>query len=370
MFSAAEQQAVVDGLTELYRGFDVNFTLTQPSGDFTRIVYDGSGLGGIAVTGIDFRNTASNDLGFVGTSGLQSESSARQVNYAINVGGHELGHTLGLRHHDSFGAIGNGVPGNGLDGPFFPDYPGPTTANEFFGNTMSTPAFGGSFERFFTSPTSLSERSLVKLGYAAQDDNLQVETSSFNNTIASAQAVPLDFIDVLNTLPAGTSAGDTGDPYLPSRAGAVLGSLSSPADVDVYSIDVNAGDFLSVEVISLSIDQRVADTIDGAITIFDAAGNALDYYGEDAFNEDEIETFDAWIFDLIIPADGTYFVEVDSNFANNTGDYEVFFSSYGTGRIAGDANGDGTVDLADFLILRSNFNGDGLFSSGDFNGDQ
>ena len=42
----------------------------------------------------------------------------------------------------------------------------------------------------------------------------------------------------------------------------------------------------------------------------------------------------------------------------------------GTADFSGDINGDGTVDLGDFMILSSNFNGPGAFEDGDINFDE
>ncbi|MEL7237752.1 MAG: dockerin type I repeat-containing protein, partial [Planctomycetota bacterium] len=53
-----------------------------------------------------------------------------------------------------------------------------------------------------------------------------------------------------------------------------------------------------------------------------------------------------------------------------TSDEEVIEIAPDPFRLPGDANGDGSVNLADFLILRTNFNGGfGGFQNGDFNSD-
>ncbi|MEM8873328.1 MAG: hypothetical protein AAGD32_03620 [Planctomycetota bacterium] len=325
VYSPAEQASVITGLSNLFAGFDINFSLTDPAGADTDLVFDAFGLGGIAVTGIDFRNISASDLAFIGTDGLLGFSSAEQVNYAINVGGHELGHTLGLRHHDAFGPIGSGVPSTGLETGFVPSFPGGTAANEFFGNTMSTPAFGGDFGVFFSGFTNFSDRSAIKLQFAAVDDIIP-EAAGFNNTLATAQPIELQLLDLSGIQPIGEEFfGED----VPVRANAVTGTLSSAADLDVFEIQLFAGNLLSVEIVSESVAERFTDLIDAEVTVLDEDGNPLDYFGTSAFNDDEIETLDSFIFDLLIPEDGTYFVEVDATSLNPTGSYEVFFASVG-----------------------------------------
>jgi hypothetical protein len=384
VFSATEQQSVLDGLAGQFRGFDINFTTAlnpNPGGEFTRLVFDDLVLGGVAVTGIDFRNIQSFDVAFVGTDGLQGDSSFNQVSYAVNVGAHEVGHTLGLRHYDSFGTIGEGVPNVSISPGFGqpptaianfynPDFTGPRAGNEFFDNTMSTPALGGSALRFFDGPTAFSERSLMKLQHAATGIEA-VESAASNNTLATAQALEMDFIDVLNTRPTGTAAADQG-PWLPARTTSVAGSIASGDIRDVYQIDAFAGDLLSVEVISQALNaQRVGNAIDALLRVYDDTGTLLNYFGQSAFNQSEIETDDAFILDLLVPQTGSYFIEVDAVASFDLGNYELYVTGYGTGRTPGDANGDFDVNLADFGVLRANFGRSGIigFSNGDFNGD-
>ncbi len=367
-FSTSMRNSVLAGVEDVYAGFDVEFSLTQPAFPFTRIIYDNSGFGGVA-NEIDFRNLNRNTFAFVGTN--FSASTNQKINYGINVGAHELGHTLGLRHHDSFGSIGQGVPGGtGAGSDFGPSFPGPASGNEFYFNIMSTPAIGGSTSsnNFLNGRAALSERSLIKLAFAT-DGNVVSETSSNNNSLGSAQVLDLQQLDVPNNRPAGTAqAGEV----LPVRAASVdNASISNTSDSDFYEITAFADDFLSVEVMSSALD-RIGDTVDTIARVYDASGNLLNYYGQDAVNDDELETLDSHIFDLIIPADGTYFIEVDA-FGSSTGDYELFVQSFGSFDeivLPGDANGDGIVNLADFGILRANFGSTmAEFAQGDFNGD-
>ena len=70
------------------------------------------------------------------------------------------------------------------------------------------------------------------------------------------------------------------------------------------------------------------DDVDTQISIFDSNGAFVDYFGQDAFNDDEIETLDSVIIDLVIPDDGTYFIQVNGFAAADTGDYELFVSRF------------------------------------------
>ena len=322
VFSAGERQAVADAFGDIFAGFDLEVSLTAPSEPFTRIVYDSFGLGGVA-NRIDFRNTFADDFAFVGTDGLQSVSSRQQVQYAANVGSHELGHTLGLRHHDSFGPIGSGLPPQVVDlgGDLLPSFRGPVAADEFEDRIMSTPAFGANFQRFFDGPAFLSERSLIKLAFAEQG-TLVDEAAGFNGSLAAAQAIDLELLDVPNSLPAGS---ENAGVDLTARAAAV-GGFRESGGTDVFSFEAFEGNLLSLELMSSSIGDRFGSTFDSLLRVFDADGDLLDYYGVDAFNDDELETLDSWILDLPVPEDGTYFVQVDGF---NAGEYELFVTSFG-----------------------------------------
>jgi hypothetical protein len=362
---AAARRQVRDGLTDLYRGFDIAFTLDQPAEPHTRLAYDGRGLGGLVFTGLDFRNQRADDVAVTGTNGLQNEPVARRVNYAVNVGGHEIGHTLGLRHADAFGPIGSGVPDliAGInDTPlaelFGPTFPGPRGAVNFGQNTLSTPAIGGSLATFLAQRTNLSERSIIKLQYTAQGQPAAEAGDGVTQ-------LDMAFLDALNTRPSG------GSPYLPAKAAGAIGRIDALDDVDVYTFNAKAGELLSVEFLSSTLFHRL-DTADGAVRVLDESGQPIDYYGTPAAGENGFGTSDPWLLDLVAPADGQYFVEVSTNnlrLDDATGDYELLITAFGTGRTPGDANGDGVVNLADFGILRANFGDAARFSGGDFNGD-
>lgn len=238
-FTTDMRTQVLAGMQDVYRGFDATFSLSQPSGAFTRLIYDNQGFGGVARE-IDFRNLNQSINAFIGTNfntfNGQSVSQSQKVNYGINVGSHELGHTLGLRHHDSFGAIGQGAPsGTNVPANFLPAYPGPTSGNEFYFNIMSTPAIGGnqSALNFLNGRANLSERSLIKLAFAT-NGSVDSETAGDNNSLATAQSLPMHRLDdIPNNRPSGTLNADR---ILPVRAASIEGaSISSTTDADTFS---------------------------------------------------------------------------------------------------------------------------------------
>jgi Ca2+-binding RTX toxin-like protein len=88
------------------------------------------------------------------------------------------------------------------------------------------------------------------------------------------------------------------------------------------------------------------DTIDGIVRVYDAAGTLVAYHGgpDGAFNDDNFESGDPGLSDLRLPADGTYFIEVDTftyppgdprngdgtdaDLDTDTGAYELFVNRF------------------------------------------
>ena len=104
-----------------------------------------------------------------------------------------------------------------------------------------------------------------------------------------------------------------------------MGSLTAN-DTDFFEFTAEAGDLFNFEVMSSALDRL--DTIDNQISILDANGNFVDYFGSDAFNDDEIETLDSVIVDLVIPDTGTYFVQINAFDGTDTGEYELFVNRF------------------------------------------
>ena len=68
---------------------------------------------------------------------------------------------------------------------------------------------------------------------------------------------------------------------------------------------------------------RFPNGIDSILRVYDGAGNPADYYGTPAESDDNFENQDAYLLDLPLPADGTYYVEVDTFTSADVPDVDV-----------------------------------------------
>lgn len=347
-YTSSMRADIVDGMQTVYDDFDIEIQDTQPAAPFSTINFNVGGPGGLAEQ-IDFRNLDASDSADVNVSGL-GLSPSQYVGASITIGSHELGHLLGLRHGDSFGPIGTGlsVPGPS-PGNYLPTFPGPSGGNEVVNFVMGTPAYGVPISTV-SNPHWLSERSATKVAFAEQGTVLN-EAPGSKNTLASAQTITLPNIGVPNTIVSGANAG-LGDPFSVDAV-SLLGSLSTPGEMDLYSFDAQQGDLFNIEVMSSVIGQRISNVIDSQISILDAQGSLINYWGSDAFNDDELESLDSILLDLTIPANGTYYMQVNAFSSDDTGSYELFAYRFNGAEqaLAGDFDGDGDYACADVDAL-------------------
>src|SRR5204863_9029942 len=101
------------------------------------------------------------------------------------------------------------------------------------------------------------------------------------------------------------------------RAIDVVGSIQlvgSPlhSENDFYAFQGKAGDVVNVEVLSATLKTRISNAIDSVVRVFRSDGTLVPYYGGPAVNDDGFENQDSILTDLVLPADGTYFIEVDT----------------------------------------------------------
>ncbi len=418
VYTPAERAAIKEQLEMIYLSdpldpfggpfgikFEIFDPLFPPVPFTTSLVKFNNGFMGGAAEKLDFRNTDDNDdvdinaLGLLkafegtakaggGTWTLPELTSSEAVAMAsANLAAHEMGHALGLRHHDSFGPIGSGIAVSGSS--YFPTYTGPSATNASF-HVMGLASTVALNADTLLTPSWLSERSAMKLAfneYAFKDPELGID----HMFPGEAQDVPLTPIMVPNT--------QLGPPDLyfpdpldltpvtsfPGAAGAIIGaSLDMPFEDDYYAFDAPAGMIVTIEVISKVISDtdptRLPDPVDMQVELVDSTLTPVPYPSTSPFtiNDDQFEGTDSILIDVVIPTSGTYFIEVTGSSkigADVTGSYELYvmgFLPFPTPFLAGDLNADGFVGILDLNIVLGAWNDTvtaGSLIDGDPNGD-
>lgn len=367
VYTQEDRDTIQARLEADYAEYNFVFTQTQPSlGDFSTIRIGDNDANPIDLAGgilfgradnIDFGNNDRNDAAFADASfwqllaeldanfGTQNLSnflglpplSAAQVeqvrqiavvNQSANTAGHELGHILGLRHHDSFGAPGDGLPPARDPGEFIPLGELDQNAIETLSHIMASGASAGlSIESPVLVDRFFGERSATKLA-------MNERTRSIAEAAAKGRFT-LNKVVGPNPLLEGENAGG----MLDMRAALVDGSISELDDVDGYTFKAKAGEIFNAEIISTSDITNDAPFL-SRLRLFEVGKRGA--RTEIASNQLTFEGREPLIFDFTLPSSGTYELVVDGpdlvplaadNFVSlgalglsdlRVGDYEVF----------------------------------------------
>ena len=357
VYSQADREEIISRLEADYSPYNITFVTEEPtSGDYVTLQFNsnddpGNGTAGIVPGGgilfgsageIDFGNdnrsiVAINDAnlwptlnafdpfigapqGFLlelntgidvagvlsdGPDAVSLEEATRiaVINQSANTGAHELGHGLGLRHYDAFGPIGGGLPATGLPEPvaFFPFFDGSQNADETTLHLMSSGASSGlSLAQAANSDRFFSERSAIKL--AINERGRFVTDDQANSGQAS-----LKKLQVVNPILEGENA----DGRIDVRNIVVEGRIDTLGEIDTLTFPAKAGEVFNAEMIS---DVESAffpewDRMLGKLTLFlqERDGTLI----EVATNDDEFESFDAFMLDVTLPEDGTYVLQAE-----------------------------------------------------------
>ena len=354
IYTDEDKQVVLEQLETTYALYPIDFTLTQPAqGDFSTIEIGFNDNNPIDLAGgilfgraenIDFGNDVRNDNAFAdasfwqllaeldanfGTQNLQRTlgleepldaegiEAVRQqavVNQSANTAAHELGHILGLRHHDSFGAPGDGLPTArfpGTEGPggvpardpleFIPTLETDQNAAETFDHVMASGASTGLdiadpvlFDRFF------SERSAAKLFLNNRRFELQ---EGFISKFFPFVGLRRSFIP--NPLQTGENAGQR----LLLQRRVINGAIDELGQEDDYLMFLREGQVFNAEIISTS-DVTIEDDIFGKLTLtrvgWDGTEEVL------AENQLTFEGREPLLFDFTVPRSGLYQLTVSA----------------------------------------------------------
>ena len=319
------QNNVLAELQNQFSDYSVNFTTTNPGGVFETVDFGATGAAqGVygQATRIDFGNDFGDDVAQVFTANFEDfleplDSRGQQIfelSMALaGTAGHELGHNFGLEHRDPYGIAS--IPASNASGGIF-------TGGLHNQHLMATGITGISEVQREVSRT-FSDLSNVKLNFAdgITPGSLPVgaEQAGSHGTAGTAQHV------ILENLPIDNSGYNS--------ASALRGTIGVNGEVDFYSIDLNEGDFLTLEVIS---DFVFFEDIDSVLRIFDTNGTSLlvendltSLDGDSANPGFTLYSLDATIFNFEAMSTGRYFVSVSTFSPTDTGTYELLFASTG-----------------------------------------
>jgi hypothetical protein len=273
----------------------------RPGGESSEVDLGNVNLGGFTYVQVN---------GLLGGSDQPPASSDNFVLLSAKIAAHELGHLMGIRHSDAFGPIGSGVHTPPGSDKFTPN-PEPAAAFETFDHLISSPATDGSDRFNDLGNLYFGPREAVKLAFADHGTTLP-EQPTPHNSVASAQRLPLAGLAVPNMNQGGTELGMSFQVGLSAVFGSIgIDPATHQSEEDYYSFTGRKGDLLNFEVDSVELGRLGGqNTIDSVISVYDSSGNLVPYYGGVAVNDDQFETTDSLLDDVLLPADGTYYVKV------------------------------------------------------------
>lgn len=341
-YTTTDRALVKTALESIYGEFPVTFTTVLPPGPHSTIYFNfGDGPYGGTSDQIDFRNLDKTDNAYVLAPDLLSAldvplTTPNILRASANLAAHELGHILGLRHHDAFGPPLSGVGVSPAS--FSPAFPGPMSAHSTSLHVMGLASSVSLNATTIVSPhLHLNFRSAIKLSAIDHPGLVVPEVPSGNNTPPDAQALSFTTLTVPNTMLGFPDGFIFHDPTFSVRAVSVLGHLDSevsgvpPVLTDYFKFTGRAGDIVTIEVMSVSLAPRFDNVTNPVLILLDDHGLPVPHYGGFAANNDEFETTDSLLLDVLLPYTGTYYIEVgpvSPLSLANTGSYEMFVYSY------------------------------------------
>ncbi len=393
VYSSLERNAILTRIQADYAAFDVQFVTTRPtSGQYVTILFNAAvylpgsqlALGGISER-IGWRELSGGGIvqvdvnGFFGTQRNRLPGTVENfVALSSTIAAHELAHTYGLRHQDAFGPPGSGVFDGGKNAfRYRPVFTGPKAAFETKQHLIASPASVGTTLVDALGNPYFGERESLKLAFSETGSVVTEIPDSLKSTqLIGTQTVlvqPLGALaplSVPNTLQAGASNFGRN---LDAAASGVIGEIkytsAGRSENDYYSFQGRKDDVVTIEVMSQSLRHRFNNTIDSLLRVYNSAGQKIAYYGSllGAFNDDSIEPTDSILIDLVLPADDSYTIEVDT-FSFQAPEFSIYQPSFNVAGYSAAFPNDPAVtdrDRGQYELLVYRFNGTTPAQTGD-----
>ena len=366
VYTAADENAILQGVQADYAAFDYFFTLDPAvaaqkaqvtGGQYVTILFNAAGVAGGASNVLDPENVNLGGLTLVNVNPFLGDPARSLVTPTIanvrslttTIAAHELGHQSGLQHQDAFSLIGSGIYSGVNPNEFFPTYTGPVNATQTPNDIMASPASVGSTLQQAAGATYVGERDAVKLafndtGSVLQQQNFVLEPVAQHNgpsdlasayyvsALPASQPLSLTPLAVPNTLPTGLP--DSGKTFNVTAV-AINGTLATNTQEDFYAFSGQAGQLMNFQVISFN-NTLNAHPIIPELVLVGPNGQVL------AYNVHEFESPDSTLLDVTLPTTGTYYVGVDSLLSLTAGNYQLFMYTFATTGASG-ATGDTMV---------------------------
>lgn len=317
-YTAQQRADILARLQAIYSPFGVVVTLdmaqaktaSADDGGFTTIRFNDGPAGGSSDQ-IDWRNlnavgtahiNAAALLGGLDTSISPPLTGDNVVALSYTIAAHELGHLMGLRHGDAFGAIGAG------------------DTSETIRHIMASPdSLGISVYDSLQYPY-IGEREAIKLAFARNGVAITEPVAPHGTLATAAPLGALPGLTVPNTLQLGDdNYGVAGAPNtFTVDAQDVAGSLSTAGETDIYAFTATQGQLFTFELMSTTLKRFAGSNFDPVLRLYDPNGALL------AVNDNDFESLDATLRDVTLPTDGTYYLEVAAADGQQTGHYELF----------------------------------------------
>jgi len=349
----AIEGAIQGAIHSVFSAYDVTFVTSPPAGTYERIDYgateggDADPLGG---ADLDFRNLGKGQTArvfsknfhpFIELEEPRDKQIAELAAALAGTGAHELGHSFGLRHHDAYGDARI----KSSDGYMY------ATGGVQNESIMATGTTG----------ISESEREVPRRLNRWENVILEAALDLTPNPLGLSHDEAATATDVGDT--AGTAfALDLAPLAISNTTAALVQARNDPIeDTDVYSFVGRAGELLTAGL--WSIDRFPGDFFNSYLTLVDRDGTTVlaendnVLYDNDLFNFGTTHHYDAFLLNIPLREDGTYYLSVTRTFVagDDPGSYNLLFATGSDPTPSGDVDLDGDTDFQDFLLLQVGF---------------